>query len=222
MNAEKKNPLHMLLKLPTIYSAIQSLLSKANANAILYGEIISANSDDKILDLGCGPASHRRYLKAGRYTGVDFNPKHIEQAKTNHPGDEFIVADIDDFLSRETRRFDKILLIGVLHHLDDAKAEAVIAKCRDRLAPDGKVFTLDPLFERRQNPIAFLLAKLDQGNYVRCAEGYQRLARAHFGQARAQVRRDLARVPYSIYIMSCFNSVADEHNRCSNTGSLKL
>jgi len=200
--SEKLNPIHRLLKSPFVYSLTKNFLLKKGTSEFLYRDFPKFSQEDKVLDLGCGPAKIRKWIKAKHYVGIDFNPAHIKEAKMNCPNDTFICDDIASHSFNDDVKFDKILMMGVLHHLNDQEATNVLSACQKLLAEDGKIIALDPLFERGQNPIAKLLAKLDQGNFVRTREEYLKLAQAYFSRVEVVVKTDLLRLPYTHHIMA--------------------
>ncbi len=74
---------------------------------------------DKVLDLGCGPASLWPYLKKIRgitLIGADISPAMIREAKKRFPFDKFVVADSEK-LSFKDEEFDVVICSSVLHHL---------------------------------------------------------------------------------------------------------
>lgn len=105
---------------------------------------------------------------------------------------------VSEAVESVTGTFDLIVLEGVLHHIDDSVAVEALTFARDRLAPGGRVVTLDVVLVERQHPIARALAKLDRGRNVRTLEGYRDLVGAVFGIDRTEVRHltGRLRVPY--------------------------
>jgi len=203
LKSEKLNPLHSLLKSSFIYSCVQSFLTKKGTPEFIYKSFAAIEENEKILDLGCGPAKMRKFIIAKEFVGMDFNESHIQEAKKHHPRDTFLCDDIVRHKFDPTMKFDKILMIGVLHHLNDTEVVQVLSSCYNILKNDGKIFTVDPLFESEQNPIAKTLAKWDQGNFVRRKEQYIDLAKPLYKNVTTEVKRDLLRLPYSHFLMTC-------------------
>jgi ubiquinone/menaquinone biosynthesis C-methylase UbiE len=76
-------------------------------------------------------------------------------------------------LSFKDQRFDLILLLGVLHHMDD---QLVIDCCKQVnrvLKNGGYVFITEPIFSNSFLSNFFL--KFDQGKCIRTTEGYRDL-----------------------------------------------
>ena len=159
----------------------------------------------RVLDIGCGPASILAQLPNGiEYFGLDNNPNYIEEAQAKYGSrGTFIVRSISAELAKEFGQFDTILAIGVLHHLDDAGAEALLAAASKVLKPDGKLVSFDGVFFDGQNPIAKFLLYLDRGRFVRTSDAYENLAKRYFPKVKGRFIHDLLAVPYSHFVMEC-------------------
>ena len=186
---EKTRGLHSLLTFPAIYSWVQKLAITHEGRKWLYDEYIGCSVDDLVLDIGCGPAGDRRFLKTGNYIGIDFNPAYIERAKSDYTDGTFLLGDATTFDFGQFGKFDKIL-----------KAASALLK------PGGVFVARDPAFEPNQNPIARMLALLDRGNHVRDEPAYDKLLAQAFGRREHLIKRNLQRVPYTTHLMKGFNS----------------
>lgn len=86
-----------------------------------------------LLDFGCGPVRSGvhfiRFLEAGNYRGVDYNPSFIEAAQALLASAELaakqpVVSVLSDFeLESLNRTFDFILCFSVLNHCDSAQRQ---------------------------------------------------------------------------------------------------
>ena len=186
---EKTRGLHSLLTFPAIYSWVQKLAITHEGRKWLYDEYIGCSVDDSVLDIGCGAAGDRRFLKTGNYIGIDFNPAYIERAKSDYTDGTFLLGDATTFDFGQFGKFDKIL-----------KAASALLK------PGGVFVARDPAFEPNQNPIARMLALLDRGNHVRDEPAYDKLLAQAFGRREHLIKRNLQRVPYTTHLMKGFNS----------------
>jgi len=194
--------LYKLTQIPVIYKMIPSLLARRDTLSHFTRDVIQPVAGESVLDLGCGPGTLCPFLDGTRYQGVDLNPEHVTVASEKFRQFHFQCSDAGSFLATTTEKFDLILLIGLLHHLDDAQVVDVMQGCRKVLTEKGRVITLDPVFEERQNPIAYLLARLDSGRNVRKADQYLRLVQRVFPVASISIRRDLLRLPFSHAVMT--------------------
>ena len=139
-------------------------------------EKLELNSNDEVLDLGCGLGKITEYLadKTGAsIIGIDFSQKSIQYAKMNTKGNEklrFEVQDINE-LNYPSNTFDAIIALDVLYWVDDL--EPVIKTLKDILKPNGRMGIFYVQFQNQENLTEPLesentkLAKfLDQNNYT--------------------------------------------------------
>lgn len=202
--AEKRNPLHMLLKLPFVYNLVQNGLATERCYTFIYDEFLQIRPGHKVLDLGCGPAKARPWLPEDiSYTGIDFNERHLETARKLYPNDIFLSGDLGTLDMEEKGQYDVVMMMGVLHHLDDYQASSVLTHIPEFLKPTGCFFAMDPVFVPGGNPIAYLAARLDQGQSVRYADGYATLARPHFSEVASFVQSGLLKIPYTHHLLKC-------------------
>jgi SAM-dependent methyltransferase len=168
-------------------------------------EFLRPKAGDVVVDVGCGTAEIFPHLPAGiRYHGYDLSPEYIEQARARY-GDrgDFTCADITKMSAGDVPPCNVALSFGVLHHLDDDGARDLLENLYDRLAPGGRLVTLDGAFEDAQSPMAKLLISKDRGRNVRTSRGYADLMPARFRQVDVVVRHDLLRIPYTHAIVHC-------------------
>lgn len=78
---------------------------------------------------------------------------------------------------------------GVLHHIDDDTAVAVLACAAQRLVSGGRLVAIDPVLLERQNPVARALALVDRGKHVRALAGCRALADEILDSAEDSLRR---------------------------------
>lgn len=77
----------------------------------------------RVLDLGCGTGRLLASLRPSRGVGVDISPRMIERAQSQHPGLEFLVADIESVNDLEEIEgpFDYIILSDTIGCLEDCQ-----------------------------------------------------------------------------------------------------
>jgi predicted TPR repeat methyltransferase len=101
----------------------------------------------RILDAGCGPGRVGAYLHSvGHHiVGVDADPKLIAAAEVDHPGPNWLVADLSELdlaAQGEPDPFDAIVLAGnVMVFLAPGTETAVLGRAKGHLADDGFVVT---------------------------------------------------------------------------------
>jgi len=95
-----------------------------------------------ILDIGCGPGNHSRYLyslnNSYQITGVDLSEKMIELARVNAPNCNFIK---DDIRNLDTNiKYDAIIASFCIVHLSDNELIEFISKLNELLNNTGYLY----------------------------------------------------------------------------------
>ncbi|MBI3635629.1 MAG: hypothetical protein HY216_05340 [Candidatus Rokubacteria bacterium] len=96
---------------------------------------------------------------------------------------------------------DGVLLLGLLHHLDDPACHELLGRIVRVLAPGGRVVTVDTCFDESQGVVSRLMSYGDRGHYVRPGRAFDELARAHFAGVDSRLAADVCRVPGAYWIM---------------------
>jgi SAM-dependent methyltransferase len=124
----------------------------------------------RTLDLGCGPGTFADLFAGEDYVGVDPRPAHVEYARRARPG-VFLAGDLRR-LELPDDRFDQAFSCGLVEHLGDGPARAMVAEARRVLAPGARllVYAELPAADRRGRLRQALL-----GRVSRRAEEYRRL-----------------------------------------------
>jgi ubiquinone/menaquinone biosynthesis C-methylase UbiE len=135
---------------------------------------LQAGNGLRTLDLGCGPGEFADEFAGDDYVGADLNPRYIEHARHTRPG-TFVVTDARK-VDLPDRRFDQILIFGLLHHLPDDDVRAVLAEARRLLVPGGRLLAIEDIPAiSRLNLIGHLIHNVENGEHIRPPEEYRRL-----------------------------------------------
>lgn len=192
-----------ILSHPLIYSSFQSLMGAHKIRQNFVANYIKPFPEMKVLDVGCGPADILAYLRDVDYWGFDISKVYIAQAKTRFgQRARFNCQQLQFEDLAVLPKFDVVLALGLLHHLDDSVALGVMQLAHEALKPGGRLLTIDPCLDPSQNFISRFLVRNDRGRNVRNKEGYQALAHKIFSLSRVEVRHQ-AWIPYTHCFMEC-------------------
>jgi cyclopropane fatty-acyl-phospholipid synthase-like methyltransferase len=205
--------LSLALSLPAGYRLFGRMVGGIAAWKTYLAEYVKPAPGNKILDIGCGPADVLNYLPAVNYLGLDLSAEYINSAKQRFGNrGRFRCGDVGlASIEGEEGTFDRVMAIGVIHHLDDAQAARLFELARLALRPNGRLITYDGCYVPRQSFIARWMLDRDRGKFVRAREEYLRLASARFSKVESHLRHDLLRIPYTHLIMCCFNPAVTPH-----------
>lgn len=202
--AQTETGVRSALSSARLYSLVQRALGADRVRRRFVDDHVRPTPDERVLDIGCGPADILTALGPVAYVGFDPSEAYIEAARQRW-GDRgrFVRADVESFDLRAEAKFAIVIAIGVLHHLDDSQAARLFARAAEALSPDGRLVTIDPALSVGQSPVARWLILRDRGQDVRDVDGYRRLAEERFGTVRPTVHSGLARFPYTHAILEC-------------------
>lgn len=125
-----------------------------------------------VLDIGCGTGEYAGLFDPSRYLGADINPRYLEFAGRRRPGHRFELADMTRWSSAE--RFGLVLVNGVLHHLPDSEADAVLQVAAGHLTRDGRLLVIEDVRDHQDPLLTRLLHRMDEGHHIRNVSAWQR------------------------------------------------
>ena len=192
-----------LLAIPGLYSFFACIIGGNDARRYFVREHVRPRPNDRVLDIGCGPADILNFLPKVDYTGFDASADYIDAARRKFGARGRFFSSTVSSVSLETKDFDLVIVIGVLHHLDDTKALKLIELAHSALRQGGRLITIDGCYAPRQSVIARFFLDHDRGQHVRDQYGYEGLARKYFGNVTSTVRSDLLNIPYTHVILEC-------------------
>jgi SAM-dependent methyltransferase len=186
-----------VLSLAPAYRLTQAAVGADRFRRIISAEYLRATSTDRILDIGCGTGDIVEHMTFADYVGLDPNPRYIAAAKERDaPHTTFVCSGVEQAPEVASSR-TLVIAIGVLHHLDDEAASALIELACRSLAPRGRFVAVDPGLVEGQPWFARQLIVRDRGANVRTPESTRELVTPVFPRTRVHIRDDLLRVPYT-------------------------
>lgn len=127
-------------------------------------ELLTAPEGASVLDLGCGNGALTAALRERGYAarGLDGSTSHLEIARRDHPGIEFLQADATDFSLPEP--VDAVFSNAVLHWIDRDLQPKLLRCVHDALKPGGEfVFECGGFGNNRRIHAAMDRAFADRG-----------------------------------------------------------
>ena len=189
-----------LLSSSAVFNSFQSLVGMPDLFHEFFRNHVKPRPGDKMLDLGCGVGATLRHVPDGvRYTGVDISAEYIAAARAKF-GQRgiFITSDVAE-AAFDGSHFDCAIAVGVIHHLDDTTAAALLRLASTSLRPGGCLYTIDPCYVPEQSWIGKWITGNDRGQFVRSPAGYRALFNRQ-GRAEGKTVRGLLRVPYTHFV----------------------
>ncbi len=119
-----------------------------------------AGRESRVLSLGCGIGDTELLLAphVRELVGVDLSPAAVRQAREDAASAGITNTRFEEgSLESVTGTFDAILAIFLLHHLPDSMLHDAPALIRERLAPGGRFYSLDPSRHRLSGMVGSLL-----------------------------------------------------------------
>lgn len=195
--------MRQLLSIPIVYGFFQYINGANKARKIFAKDYIKSDPTLKILDIGCGTCEILNFLEFSEYVGVDFSDKYIESNKKRFSGKKnvkFLSTDLNDFLINNSGKFDIVLLLGVMHHLNDEELNICLTNIQKALSPNGRIVSHDGVFENHLTWFEKLLLNSDRGEYIRTKEEWVRIFTNIYKEYSFSIRKDLYYLPYNVII----------------------
>lgn len=198
------NGMRAIFSNPFIYDTFQNVMGATRIRREWVRDFIRPVPGMRVLDIGCGTAQILDLLpKDVAYWGYDISERYIAAAKTKFGSRGHFHCGFFDVLQVESLpKFDLVIALGVLHHLDDMESRSLFELAKRALVPEGRFVTMDPCISPGQNPLARFLINRDRGQNVRIAEAYRALPTASFSMVNGQLRHR-SWIPYTHWIMEC-------------------
>ena len=197
-SVERRGGAYRLLEGATPYAVLQSALGAPRVQRALAERFLQPQPGMRVLDVGAGTGALRAALPECEYTALEPNSAYVKTMRDRFQGSDVTVIEGTTSAMRGIKgEFDRIVMMALLHHLDDATATEAFRLAASLLAPGGAVVTMDNCFHAGQARVARILTKMDRGANVRDVAAYGALAEPSFDDVRSFLSTDLLRVPYS-------------------------
>jgi SAM-dependent methyltransferase len=190
-----------ILGYPAAYILSQRAVGATLARDVAIDALEPA-AGQRILDIGCGPAYYFNRLPPCEYYGFDTDASYIADA-TRRFGDrgKFFAEPYTEARRAELPLVDRIMLMGLLHHLDDAACENLLDLVARSLAKGGRVASLDTVLFEGQPTFARVLSKNDRGDFIRHPDGFLALARKRFSTVESRIIGGTWKMPSTHFLM---------------------
>lgn len=154
----------------------------------------------RFLDFGCGTGEFASSFPQHSYMGVDLSQGYVRYAATL--SDHRFGVMNGNALAFGDASFDAALIVGVIHHLDDALAQITARELHRVLAPGGEILMLEDIpAQDWWNLPGRLMHWLDRGDAIRQDADYGRLFAPYFTiQRRWAIRSGIC--DYAVYRFS--------------------
>ena len=202
--SQKTKKLYSILSHYFFYSLFQKIMSGTSFRNKIVKKFITKNNVN-VLDIGCGPSEILDSLTKVNYFGYDINSNYINYAKKKYKEKgKFFCKKFTSKDIKNLPKFDHILLLGILHHLNDQEINKLMKLIKKVLKKEGSIITEDPIFVENQNRITKFIIRMDRGNNVRDKKGYINIMRKYFGKVKNKVYHQKF-IPYTWFVMNCKN-----------------
>lgn len=186
---------------PTIFIFLRKILeNNFKGEKEVINKYFSVAPNERLLDIGCGTGEFSVFFRPDNYTGVDIVPAYINYAR-RHYGRTFVVGD-GTMLPWPVENFDKALIIGVLHHLDDVTSLKILDEAHRVLKKGGQLLLMEDLAAPNDNILTKFVHRLDQGDFIRDRDSYRQLVERSQFAITESFRISSGLCPYQVYLLN--------------------
>jgi SAM-dependent methyltransferase len=187
-----------VMDIPIVYQAFQNFVYTTKSQETI-DNLLSLGNNSSVLDFGCGTGIYSEKFLDSFYIGIDPLDSCIARAKSKYgetQSRKFLVGDETILSIFIDRKFDLILAMGVLHHMEDRKASVFLSEAIRLLKSNGVLVCLEPLYFEGQSKISRFMVSRDRGKYARNEPGYKRLFPSGTQGVVLERKLGLLRIPY--------------------------
>ena len=188
--------LSAVLSSPVVYIFLQRLAGADRLRRLCLERYVHLMPGEKVLDIGCGPGYILDFMPAVFFVGFDTERRYIDYARRRYGNrGQFHCTKFTEEHVRRHGPFDAVMLMGVLHHLNDTESRNLLGLLSKCLSEKGRIVALDPCFADNQLRIARWVAEHDRGEFVRTSEGYADLFAGLLTCRESVVVSNICRIP---------------------------
>lgn len=199
--------LRSILALPWAYRLTMRMLGKSTANRRWFvDQVLALRPGQKIVDIGCGPGSVLDLLPQGiQYVGVDISERYISAARHKYgKRGTFICGSVDEWAKDPlTSGADVVMVVGVLHHVDDDEARKILEFARAALRDEGRFIFYEPCYLIWQSRLSAYLTSKDRGQNIRFEQEWKDLIASVFPRMTTNIVTGINRLFYVCIIGQC-------------------
>ena len=167
---------HKVLNNPFVYNLVQLGLGM-NFYSVAAKKIETVK-EKSILEIGCGTGELLKFMSPKKYLGIDISGDYLKKAETTFGNKNIKFQKADALnLPKINRKFDLVLLVNFIHHLNDKELEKVLKKIKKNINYN-KFILIDS--RPSAGPFTRLLEDGDLGEYFRSLEEIKRLTSKYF------------------------------------------
>ncbi len=185
---------------PALFSLLRKIIEvNFSEQKRIIKETFDFNNSKKILDIGCGTGEFADLFSKFDYYGIDISAPYIKYAAKKKSG-SFKVMDATE-LEFSDNSFDYILIMAILHHLDDDKINKVLSEAKRVLKPGGKILVMeDAKIAKFENFVIRFIQKFDKGDFIRTPEQYKNIVQKYFVISQEQSFRNGGCIYHSLVL----------------------
>jgi SAM-dependent methyltransferase len=179
-----------VLGIPFVYTRIRPLVVGGVDMTPSFANL-EVQPDDVVVDIGCGPGEVLKHIERFRELhGFDTDPVAIAFARKLAGGRPNVTFEARAVTAADLGAIKptRVMMNGLLHHLDDGQALDLLAMCA-AIPSVRRIATQDPVIVPGRTLNNFYV-RLDRGKHVRDVEGYKTLiSKANLVIAREEIVR---------------------------------
>ncbi len=169
-----------LASLPAVFDLLRWILEGGFSGHQSVFENELRDTGGWVVDLGCGTGQHCRKFVEELYIGVDLSFDYLKAAWKSNRGHHWCQADAMRLPLRD-HSIQKVVVSGLLHHLDDPSVLEVLSEAARILDHGGLLVVWEDIpTVVRWNLVGRVVHRFDLGHHIRRAEGYGALLSRSF------------------------------------------